>query len=460
MASSFLTHPGEWKLSIPDAIEIDGVTFYKLNVKIGAVKWTVKRRYTDFSDLHKALVLNHGVSKEILPRKLLCLLKNDKFIESRRLGLQKYITDVLRYLSNTMPPVLVSFLEMDKYDLWFLLKDLSYRIKNNGWIESPPIACEISIIEASTISERLKLPSPPAGILNSQEEFSTVLEFCGFLKQVYIKGETNDYIGTSNICSQQLTFELSSFKCLDCLILSNIRITNLRKADEARRQIKYLTVNSCKIERLAEILLCDHLHLDWKQISSIQVWSALEKLDVQHNNIVDIDSGLEMIESISEMNVSSNNIESLVNISKLRNLKILSVSHNNLTSISDLDLLFLTKLNISNNKIKSLVGIEQLSSLETLYVSFNLIEEFEELDSLSKLVKLINVDLVGNPISQKTDYRTKVLIKFGTRASDVCLDNEVTTNHELELLAVVQAINFVQKGKFPSYTKNLSLSHI
>lgn len=62
----------------------------------------------------------------------------------------------------------------------------------------------------------------------------------------------------------------------------------MRKADEARRQIKYLTVNNCKIERLAEILLCDHLHLDWKQISSIQVWSALEKLDVQHNNIVEI----------------------------------------------------------------------------------------------------------------------------------------------------------------------------
>lgn len=360
MASSFLSHPWEWELSIPDIIDIDGITFYKLNVKIGAVTWTVKRRYTDFFDLNKTLVLNHGVSKEILPKKLFCILRNDKFIESRRLGLQKYITDVLRYLSNTMPPVLVSFLEMDKYDLWFLLKDLSQRIKMNGWIENPPVACEISIIEASTISERLKLPSPPAGILNSQEEFSTVLEFCGFLKKLIINGESNDYIGTSNVSSQNLTFELSSFKCLDCLVLSNIRIANLRKADEARRQIKYLTVNNCKIERLAEILLCDHLHLDWKQISSIQVWSALKKLDVQLNNIIDIDSGLEMIDSISEMNASNNNIISLINISKLRNLKILSVSHNNISSIIDLNLPFLIRLNISNNKIKSLDGIEQI----------------------------------------------------------------------------------------------------
>ncbi|XP_014291657.1 nischarin [Halyomorpha halys] len=459
MASSFLNQPGEWELFIPEVIEIDCITFYKINVKIGVVKWTVQRRYTDFSDLHKTLVLNHGVSKETLPRKLFCILRNDKFIESRRLGLQKYINDVLRYLSNTMPPVLVSFLEMDKYDLWFLLKDLSNRIKMNGWIENPPIACEISIIEASTISERLKLPSPPAGILNSQEEFSTVLEFCGFLKQVCIKGESNEFFRTSNISNQQLTFELSSFKCLDYLILSNLCITNLRKADEARRQIKCLTVNNCNIERLAEILLCDHLHLDWKQIRSIQVWNTLEKLDVQHNNIIDIDSGLEMIDSIRELNASSNQIKSLINISKLKNLKIFSVSHNNLSSITDVNLPFLAKLNISNNKIKSLVGIEQLSSLETLHVSFNLIEEFEELDSLSKLVKLINVDLVGNPISQKTDYRIKVLIKFGTRVSAVCLDNEVTTNHELELLAVVQAIHFVQEGKLPSYTKNLSLNN-
>ena len=144
------------------------------------------------------------------------------------------------------------------------------------------------IFQVNAISERLKLPSPPAGILNCQNEFSTVLEFCSFLNKILIKGESNEYIGTSNINYQQLPFELSSFKSLNNLVVSNIYVTNLNRADEARQQIKYLTVNSCNIEKIAEILLCDHLHLNWQQNDSIQVWHALENIDVQFNKIVDI----------------------------------------------------------------------------------------------------------------------------------------------------------------------------
>ena len=147
MASSFISHPEKWEVSIHNITENKGVIFYVLHMRINAVQWTVNHRYSDFSELNKTLVLNHGISKDILPGKTLFHIRNDTFIESRRLALEKYIKEVVRFLSNTMPPILVSFLDMDKYDLWFLLKNLSNKITMNGWIENPPGSCEINIIE-------------------------------------------------------------------------------------------------------------------------------------------------------------------------------------------------------------------------------------------------------------------------------------------------------------------------
>ena len=51
----------------------DGVTFYVVQVKVGtsmdAYKWTVKKRFKDFVELHDVLVAESGglVSKESLP---------------------------------------------------------------------------------------------------------------------------------------------------------------------------------------------------------------------------------------------------------------------------------------------------------------------------------------------------------------------------------------------------------
>ena len=49
--------------------DIDGVTYYHIKVNVGDVTWSVQRRYKEFLELHKKLVNEHTVTKDILPGK-------------------------------------------------------------------------------------------------------------------------------------------------------------------------------------------------------------------------------------------------------------------------------------------------------------------------------------------------------------------------------------------------------
>ncbi|XP_073888517.1 nischarin isoform X2 [Macaca fascicularis] len=68
----------------------------------------------------------------------------------------------------------------------------------------------------------------------------------------------------------------------------------------------------------------------------------------------------------------------------------------------------------------------------------------EEVRSIGSLPCLEHVSLLNNPLSIIPDYRTKVLAQFGERASEVCLDDTVTTEKELDTVEVLKAI---QKAK-------------
>lgn len=458
MASNFLKNTDDWEVIIPNTTERDGVVLFLIQIRVGAVKWVVEHRYREFFELHKVLTLNHSVPKDILPPKVFFGSHSQQFIETRREGLETYINKVLRFLSNTMPPDLVTFLEMDKYDLWFLFRGLARQIRENNWIDRPPKDFQMSILEVSAISERLRLPCPPTGIIDSQLDFCTVLEFCTCLKEIIISGDVKEFIGTSNINYKNIPFELSCFRYLRAITFSNLFIGNIIRADEIRNQVKSLKAVNCKLKNIVDLLLCDNIHKNWNQIPSSQAWQSLEKIDLSCNFIYELDSGLELIHHVTDFNISFNQISSLNPLSKLQQLSVIRLSHNCITAIENCNIQFpcVKYLDLSNNKISCLIGMTQFPSLETLNLSFNLIDTFDELNYISMLPNILNVDLIGNPISQKTDYRVKVLEKFGKRTSLLCLDNEQSTVHELELIALVQAIRFVQEGRSLSYNKNLS----
>lgn len=121
----FLFNKQKTTILIPKVEEIDKVTIYVISVKIASVEWTVKHRYNDFVKLHETLVVDHCVTKDMLPPKKIIGNRDPVFVEARRTGLEEYLTSVVSFLQQTMPRVLAVFLDFHKYDILFLLQEMS-----------------------------------------------------------------------------------------------------------------------------------------------------------------------------------------------------------------------------------------------------------------------------------------------------------------------------------------------
>jgi dynein light chain 1 len=84
----------------------------------------------------------------------------------------------------------------------------------------------------------------------------------------------------------------------------------------------------------------------------------------------------------------------------LRNLKILSLSRNKIKRIGGLDEIgdTLEELWLSYNVIDTLNGLHPCRKLKILYLSNNKITKWDEIDKLRDLPKIDKVVFTGNPI--------------------------------------------------------------
>lgn len=130
--ASFWNNYNETVIDITGVEEISNITYYIIRVTVGDIKWTVSHRYNDFFEMHNKLVIDHGVSKDILPSKKVIRNKCPVFIETRRKGLENYLKNVLHYLKRTMPKIFVKFLDFHLYDVFFLLQDMADKLFNEA----------------------------------------------------------------------------------------------------------------------------------------------------------------------------------------------------------------------------------------------------------------------------------------------------------------------------------------
>ncbi|XP_011841596.1 PREDICTED: nischarin [Mandrillus leucophaeus] len=178
----------------------------------------------------------------------------------------------------------------------------------------------------------------------------------------------------------------------------------------------------------------------------IPTWQALTTLDLSHNSISEIDESVKLIPKIEFLDLSHNGLLVVDNLQHLYNLVHLDLSYNKLASLEGLHTKLgnIKTLNLAGNLLESLSGLHKLYSLVNLDLRDNRIEQMEEVRSIGSLPCLEHVSLLNNPLSIIPDYRTKVLAQFGERASEVCLDDTVTTEKELDTVEVLKAI---QKAK-------------
>lgn len=446
----FWQQQNETIIEIKETEEISNVNYYKIKVTVGDVFWTVSHRYKEFYELHNQLVVNNGVSKEILPSKKVIRNKCPAFIESRRQGLEEYLRKVLVYLKLTMPKIFLEFLHFHYYDIFFLLQKLSEKLfKEADVILSSTKSYEFTPLELHAITECLRKPFPESENAEGIFDLSPVLDLCSQINEITITGSANSYL-QSNIIPNKLIFELSSFKMLKILNLKDVNLGCVSNLGSLRSTVEKLKVNNTSASSICQILQCDVIHKE--NVEGSQNWKALNHLDLSCNNLIEIDKTINLAQNITELILNDNKISSISNLSELSKLSQLSLS-NNLISICETlhtKIGNISMLNLSQNNIVSLKGFSKLYSLENLDLSCNKITDIEEIRYIGDLPYLENLLLTGNSVATIVDYRIKVFEYFGDRAKDICLDNEKPSSSELDKVSVLRALRIVKEGKTPN----------
>ena len=138
----------------------------------------------------------------------------------------------------------------------------------------------------------------------------------------------------------------------------------------------------------------------WEAATGENPAEAIEvKLIAQVPHMEKIDESLSVFEKVEKLSLSTNAIER-IQFLKFKNLRILSLSRNNIGRISGLEEVSATleELWLSYNAISKLEGLSSLAKLVTLYLGNNKIAKWEEVAKLAQLPELKNILLVGNPI--------------------------------------------------------------
>lgn len=116
-----------------------------------------------------------------------------------------------------------------------------------------------------------------------------------------------------------------------------------------------------------------------------------------------MDATLSTLTKCERLSLSTNCIEKITNLHGLKNLKILSLSRNNIKTLAGLEACAdtLEQLWISYNIIEKMKGINLLKKLKVLYFSYNIVKEWGEFMKVNELPVLDELVFIGNPLWDK-----------------------------------------------------------
>ena len=139
----------------------------------------------------------------------------------------------------------------------------------------------------------------------------------------------------------------------------------------------------------------------WEANTGLTPAEATEvKLICQLPPMDKMDESLNQFEACIKLSLSTNAIERMIALPKLKSLKILSLGRNNIKRIMALEEIGLTleELWLSYNSIEKLDGLQPCIKLHTFFLSNNKIRSWDEVGKLSQLPEIKTVLFVGNPI--------------------------------------------------------------
>ncbi|CAB3386434.1 Hypothetical predicted protein [Cloeon dipterum] len=449
--ANFLQHRNEIGLQIPYVERDIKVTIYVIHVTLGPVKWQVKHRYSAFAALHEILVADHGVAKDLLPPKKVIGNQDPVFIENRRAALETYLRSVMNFLKIAMPQELAFFLHFHQYEVLYLLQSMALQFFNEGdLLLQNSSSYKFTPLQLHAISERLRQPCPPVDIPDKRLDLSHVLDFCWQLTKVEIEG-SNFPLNTSNLIQNNLPYNLSAFKSLRHLVMTEVNVTQIKDAQNIRAHVHSLAVHHSQLRSIATLAMCDALHKDVASAGEDYTWHRLTELDLSFNYLEEIDESFRLMAHVRKLKLSHNKLNRVTGLTHLPHLSELSLSANAFYSIKDLHCCLgnVVRLDLSENHISTLGGFSKLYSLERLDLARNTVSDVSEASHLSGLPNLEYLTLTGNPVSTTVDYRTRVLERLSSRAADIYLDNERPNQKEMDTIAILQVLRVVKEGRTP-----------
>jgi len=449
MADS-LAHSEDIGIFIPEALTSDGFTKYVVQIIVAQTEWTVERRFKEFAELHESLV-ESGVDKDSLPGKKLIGNKDPAFIKKRRKELETYLQSVFNFLKHSLPSCLVTFLQFPSYDLHHILRAISSSYVKSLDMGKPLKGVEWTPLEMHALSERLKRPRPPEDCDDDVHGFTHAADQACQLEALIING-SEEKLGRSNIVPNKLSYDFLPFKNLTKLRLEGVEITPDRIGTFAmlRQTLKHLTANRCCLESVSQLLLGDSP----ASAENSPHWSALQFLDLRQNQLSgSVDDSIKLAPHLRTLLLGFNQISGWENLDDLSELCTLELASNKLEEARDLHLKLasqIARLDLSDNKIRSLSGCAKLHSLTDLNVSGNKVADLDNVFPVATLPNLQCLNLQGNHVTTCVDYRIKVFESFGKRCSDLCLDNELPTQQEVDKVSVLMALRVAREGKSPT----------
>ncbi|XP_067854712.1 nischarin isoform X2 [Heptranchias perlo] len=431
---------------------------YIIEVKVGNHQWTVKHRYSDFHELHEKLTAEKRIDKNLLPPKKIIGKNSKTFVEKRQKELEVYLQTLLAKFPVAAPKALSYFLNFHLYEINGITAALAEQLFHKG--EQLLLAGEafcIRPLQLYAITQQLRLASPTCANGDAKTDLGHILDFACRLRYLKIAG-TRGSVGSSNIQEHLLKFDLSIFKSVHQIEINNCEAKQIIGLPSLKNSLATMSV-AFSTASMKDILVPEASEFEQWEVEGtasehpvaavIPRWSMLTTLDMSHNRISNIDESVKLIPEVEFLDLSCNEIAVMENLQHLYNLIHLDLSYNKLTLLQGVHAKLgnIKTLNLSGNQLESLSGLNKLYSLVNLDLGNNKILQIEEIKNIGSLPCLEKVILSNNPLSIIPDYRTKVLAQFGDRASEVCLDNTVTTEKELDTVEVLKAIQKAKEAK-------------
>uniref|UniRef100_A0A8D2ZQY6 Nischarin n=1 Tax=Scophthalmus maximus TaxID=52904 RepID=A0A8D2ZQY6_SCOMX len=421
----------------------------------GEHRWTVKHRYSDFHELHEKLTAEKNVDRRLLPPKKILGKNSKSLVERRQIELELYLQTLLQLFPQATPAPLACFLHFHLYEINGITAALAEELFHKGeQLLQAGEVFSLSPLQLYSVSQQLRLAKPTCCNGDAKTDLGHILDFTCRLRYLKISG-TSGPVGTSNIRENSLPFDLSVFKSLLQIEISECSSRQIRGLSSLRSSLATMSIHH-STETMMSILVPESSEFSqWEPEGAesgcpvtaiIPVWRNMTTLDMSRNCVSTIDSSVKLIREVEFLDLSHNQLTSVENLQYLYNLVHVDLSYNSLRVLeaAHTRLGNIKTLSLAGNQLERLTGLTKLYSLVNLDLSHNQLAQLEEIRNIGSLPCLEKLNLSSNPMCIIPDYRTKVLAQFGDRAAEVCLDGDVTTEKELDTVEVLKAI---QKAK-------------